>query len=346
MIMSMEVFNKHYYVAPLSRADYDKIMQGFWNERQQFIRKEKYMHKQLTHTKQVHESQILHMQKQHQSELKEIQRRLERMEQAFARGSRAQMASSPRAQRALEPMFSYASIMQPSAPRTQPKHEIDSDTSKSDEGHEITEEEHDNTCAKKRKVTCKPRQASFSMNTNEVHIALSTIKPILDVSKFRFVDHSAHKEFFVLWGSDGVFENSTSRVSVSPQQREKCGSKMLGCCGYTTKGGDGISYEWIGHRALINGYRNCGTNYQLDAPTKTIVRTLARYFPMHHVLDNSLEFREVTKDTAAREIAQLCPLHGRMEGRKDLEFVLMCKLLRSFHAQGKIVDLHRLQRST
>jgi hypothetical protein len=178
-----------------------------------------------------------------------------------------------------------------------------------------------------------------------VHSALSTIEPILGVSKFRFVDDQAHNEFFdTIKSADSVFEKSTARVCVSPQQREKCGSKMLGCIGYTMKAGGSNCYEWVGHRALINGYRNCGTTNQLDVPTKTLVKDLAKQFPTQHVKDDGLEFREVTKDTAAREISRLCPLRGRMEGRKDLEFELVCNTLRSFHAAGKIVDLHRLQR--
>jgi hypothetical protein len=184
------------------------------------------------------------------------------------------------------------------------------------------------------------------MDIQEVRNALSTIQPILDVSRFRFVDDQSHNEFFeIIRKADSVFATSTARMPVSPQQREKCANKMLGCIGYTLKSGDTNCYEWVCHRALINGYRNCGTINQLDAPTKTIVKVLAKEFKTQHVKDDGgLEFREVTKDTAAREISRLCPLYGRMEGRKDSEFLLMCKLLRSFHNEGKVVDLHRLQR--
>ena len=188
------------------------------------------------------------------------------------------------------------------------------------------------------------------MHTASVQAAvqafLNTV-PIYDVSEWRFRDKTCALQF---WTS---VKNCALYNHLDENLRLKSAKKTLNALGYDMQTPaefwpEALVWGWNCARAMINCYW-LNTTVSLDGNVKNVLKIVSKHYNdvgrvVTPALDATAEFPERSKEQMMPFVSNLFVFKVddgkvmRVEKRKMEEIVEICKLLRSFHQQHKIVE--------
>ena len=179
-----------------------------------------------------------------------------------------------------------------------------------------------------------------------VQAFLNTV-PIFDVSEWRFKDKTCALEFWTAVKDFALYNHLEENL------RLKSAKKTLNALGYDMQTPaefwqEALVWGWNCARAMINCYW-LNTTVSLDGKVKNVLKIVSKHYnEVGRVVTASpyaaSEFPERNKEQMMPFVSNLFVFkvdNGkvmRVEKRKMEEIVEICKLLRSFHQQHKIVE--------
>jgi len=203
----------------------------------------------------------------------------------------------------------------------------------------------ESTSKKQRRDTMQGRHTA---SIDEVVHAFHACVPIFGVGGWRFKDVGCAQEFWTAVQNLAVYE------PVDQKQRLKSAKKTLNALGYDVIHShegwpEAMSWGWDCVRAMINCYW-LNTTVSLHHNVKKMLKIVNQHYKetadrMPPVPDARTDFVEHSPEETALIVNNLFAFNPvkaktmRVEKRKMQEILVICRLLRTFRAQNKIVEV-------
>ena len=197
-----------------------------------------------------------------------------------------------------------------------------------------------------KKTPGTQRALQHTASVDEVVHAFLTSLPMYGVSGWRFKDTDSAREFWTAVYNETVYQ------PVDEKQRLKSAKKTLNAIGYDVPHSQdcwtqALSWGWDCVRAIKNCYW-LNTTVQLDWKVKKMLQVLKQHYTEDArastpSLDAPVDFPDLLQQTQpfVSKLFVCAPKHKEtlFEKRKMQEIVVICKLLKCFHQQGRIAEV-------